>query len=298
MRKIIAEDKQHYYTYSNDFLGGAFPVVNEETQIASEKADSQARWITPTGFDNLNKRINWNQHPKKPDSAKLSDLSYPYVKQVASTKAALSTKMYRPQDIGKPVFVAGSKNLPSTFSHQTYFKTVFCDSADDVANQEQLEKQREKDEWQSKMVVSSKHFKVNTLSQQSNQKDKMKGLLKNPVSKISLRLNQSKLSSLQNRQIQATQSLNEFPVSALMHEPYIMNEQAPKPLKARIDSAKTPFNQMTGLRETNDFHRYSKRRASALCKQATSRIAIKPLNDFEKVGPRFGRPTTVRTPRC
>ena len=31
MRKIIAEDKQHYYTYSNDFLGGAFPVVNEET---------------------------------------------------------------------------------------------------------------------------------------------------------------------------------------------------------------------------------------------------------------------------
>lgn len=79
MRKIISEDKQNYYTYSNDFLGGAFPIVNENTQIAQAKAECISRWITPKGFDNLHKRMNWNEHPKRPDLAKLDDLRYPLV---------------------------------------------------------------------------------------------------------------------------------------------------------------------------------------------------------------------------
>ena len=43
--------------------------------------------------------------------------------------------MYRPQDEGKPVFIAGNKNLPKTFSKQGYFKTVFSDNAEDAARQ-------------------------------------------------------------------------------------------------------------------------------------------------------------------
>ena len=37
-----------------------------------------------------------------------------------------------------------------------------------------------------------------------------------------------------------------------------MNEQAPKPLKTRIDTAKTPTNLATGIRESRDFVTYSR----------------------------------------
>jgi len=29
MRKIIATDKEHFYTYSRDNLSGSFPLINE-----------------------------------------------------------------------------------------------------------------------------------------------------------------------------------------------------------------------------------------------------------------------------
>jgi len=64
----------------------------------------------------LNKRQNWNEHAKKPDVAKLDELRYPYVQQAGITKTRLAQKMYRPQEDGKPVFRAGSKNVPYTFS--------------------------------------------------------------------------------------------------------------------------------------------------------------------------------------
>ena len=51
--------------------------------------------------------------------------------------------MFRASEEGKPVFVAGSKNLPKTFSSQGYFKTVFHENADDVARQELERKQQE-----------------------------------------------------------------------------------------------------------------------------------------------------------
>lgn len=44
------------------------------------------------------------------------------------------------------------------------------------------------------------------------------------------------------RQIAATKSMKEFPVSSFSKEPYVMNEQAIKPLKTKLDSTKTPYN--------------------------------------------------------
>ena len=133
LRKQILYDKKHYYTYSNDYNSGAFAIVNEAEERAKEKAKNQDSWISPTGFDNLNKRVNWNKHPKKPDAAKLDELLYPYVKQAETTKASLLSDR---DDDGKPVFFAGTKNLPFTFSDRSYFKTVFADSAEDVSKQE------------------------------------------------------------------------------------------------------------------------------------------------------------------
>ena len=90
VRKTIAGDKEHFYTYSKEYLSGAFPLVNEHEARVKAKVDSEARWLTKNGFDNLNKRQNWNEHPKKPDPAKLEDLRYPAVKQANLTKAKLA----------------------------------------------------------------------------------------------------------------------------------------------------------------------------------------------------------------
>ena len=78
------------------------------------------------------------------------------------------------------------------------------------------------------------------------------------------------------RQIAATKSLKEFPVSSLMKEQYIMNEQAIKPIKTTLDSTKTPYNRHLGKTEVKDFSRYSKHNGS-VTQVPTSRIPIRPL---------------------
>jgi len=37
-----------------------------------------AGWRTKTGFDVLNKKVNYNVHPKKPPQSKVDELNYPY----------------------------------------------------------------------------------------------------------------------------------------------------------------------------------------------------------------------------
>jgi len=86
LRKIVANDKEHFYTYSKEFLSGSFPLVNEHQVRMQAKLDSEKKWLVKKGFDFLNKRTNWNEHPKKPDLAKLDELRYPYVKQATETK--------------------------------------------------------------------------------------------------------------------------------------------------------------------------------------------------------------------
>ena len=74
MRKVVANDKEHFYTYSKDNLSGSFPLVNETEARLRAKQESEARWLNKRGFDKLGKRTNWNEHPKKPDPAKMDDL--------------------------------------------------------------------------------------------------------------------------------------------------------------------------------------------------------------------------------
>ena len=70
LRKHIAEDKGNFYTYAKDFLSLAFPRVNEQEAALKQKQDNQTLWKTKTGFDNLDKKKNPNEHPKKPPISK------------------------------------------------------------------------------------------------------------------------------------------------------------------------------------------------------------------------------------
>ena len=50
------------------------------------KQDNESRWKTKAGFDVHGKKSNWNEHPKRPDQAKMDELMVAYVTQKAETK--------------------------------------------------------------------------------------------------------------------------------------------------------------------------------------------------------------------
>lgn len=56
----IEKDASNFYTYSKEFMGGAFPIIDEKDNIVKEKVEKEARWKSKNGFDILNKRENWN----------------------------------------------------------------------------------------------------------------------------------------------------------------------------------------------------------------------------------------------
>ena len=89
------------------------------------------------------------------------------------------------------------------------------------------------------------------------------------------------------RQIAVTKSLKDLPVSSMMKEPFIMNEQAIKPIKTTLDKTKTPYNRQLGHSEVKDFVRYS--RPGAMQRNASTRIPIRAVTDLEKVGPKYGK---------
>ena len=197
MRKMIANDKEHFYTYSKDNLSGSFPLINETEQRIKAKKDSEARWLNPRGFDRLGKRTNWNEHPRKPDLAKMDELRYPHVRQAAETKAQIKATVYRPEDDGKPVFMARA-NAQMTFSHPDYFNTVFA-SGDSVTQEEQERRQKEHADFERKVVVDNKHFYVNTKPHKLNQQDKYRGMLHGQVTKVGLRIGSRRLTQLAGR---------------------------------------------------------------------------------------------------
>lgn len=91
LRQQIAKDSSKFYTYSADHLSLAFPVVNENEIQMKEKLENEARWKTKNGFDNVMKRQNWNDHPKRPDQATIDNLTIPYHEQVQDTKKKMKS---------------------------------------------------------------------------------------------------------------------------------------------------------------------------------------------------------------
>ena len=111
-------------------------MVNEHEQKLKEKEDSEARWKTKNGFDNLIKNQSYAAHPKKPPQSVLDDLQIPYVEQL---KDKLSTMKGRapfvPEEAGKPDFFTNFR-CPQTFAEREFFKTVFI-SGDDMVKEMQ-----------------------------------------------------------------------------------------------------------------------------------------------------------------
>ena len=222
LRDEIAKESGKFYTYSKEHLSLAFPVVNENQIAVKAKMENEARWKTENGFDRLGKKLNWNAHPKDPDPAKKDALRIPHHEQAAETKAALKGFAFAPGENGKPDFQSKIKAARATFSEAGYFKTVFI-SGDDMVKEQLLDEQRARDAWNKKVVVKNTHFQVNTKEKKtaSTAADKYLGLREGEARKIGLRNKKRNISAMVERQILATRSIADPPVSMLKEEDYV-----------------------------------------------------------------------------
>ena len=286
LRKHIANDPSNFYTYSKEHLSLAFPLVNENEIKIKEKEASEAKWKTKAGFDTLNKKTNFNAHPKQPPQSVMDDLKIPFVQQKQETKQSQKAAVYRPSDHGKEDFYSKVKSKNQTFSDPSYFNTVFI-SGDDMVKEMAELKQKEKEDFEKKVVVANQHFFVNTRVAASHQIDKHASMRQDPINKVGLRLGQKKLKELTARNILATKGLSDVPISSFSQEQYIMNEGVVKPMKAKLDSTKTPINRLLGSQETKDFVRYTKPNVSD--KTVKWSPKIEPIKADEKVGVKWGK---------
>lgn len=193
---------------------------------------------------------------------------------------------YRPEDDGKPDFVKKVKGV-TTFSDREYFNTVFI-SGDDMDAEIKALKQKEIDDFNAKVVVESKTFKVNTRVLESEQMDKYKSMREDKVNKIGLRLAANQLKELHSRQILATKITPLAPVSAFALEEYKPDELAIKPLKGiKPNFEYTPL-MADGSRTTTNFNRFS-RQGITQPNPLSRKNFISPLSSIERTGPRWGK---------
>ena len=134
LRKQIADDKKNFYTYSSDFLTLAFPLINENEIKMKEKEENEIKWKTKKGFDNLIKKNNYAEHPKKPPQCTIDDLQIPYVEQLKEKMEAMKGRQPFIPDDGKSDFQKNFR-VPPTFSDREFFNTVFI-SGDDMVKEQ------------------------------------------------------------------------------------------------------------------------------------------------------------------
>ena len=82
----------------------AFPIVNENEIEQKAKEENERAWKTKSGFDNVMKRENWNEHPKKPDQSTIDNLKIPHYLQALETKKRMQGFAFVPGENGKPDF--------------------------------------------------------------------------------------------------------------------------------------------------------------------------------------------------
>jgi hypothetical protein len=69
-----------------------------------EKEENETKWKTKKGFDNLIKKNNYAEHPKKPPQCIVDDLQIPYVEQLKEKIEAMKGRQPFVLDDGKANF--------------------------------------------------------------------------------------------------------------------------------------------------------------------------------------------------
>lgn len=189
LRQRVADDHHATYTFSQDFVSQTVCPVDEEELKKKEAIQSKAEWMTKKGFQypKPKTRRELLLHPQKPSEARIEELHEPFTdildqKQVRPdpTQAARE-KGFHSRNKGVATF--GALQEPS-FEHEFqlklmgdrtelprgrllngtevnnhFFRSVHL-GGDDQARIVAEAMEKEKADWQAKVVVDSLDFKV------------------------------------------------------------------------------------------------------------------------------------------
>ncbi|XP_060691828.1 uncharacterized protein cfap92 [Hemiscyllium ocellatum] len=152
LHQEIAKKQNSYFTYNPEFLSASVAPVDPETEKKKAKEKSKATWLTFEGFRfyEFKTSLESNEHPKKPDRARIRDL------QKAWKEHILYGNLFKPiLPRGRWKWSERHKDF-ELYKKLTYAPPpISVHLAGDTLKAEQLESiYKDYEDWRSKLLVS------------------------------------------------------------------------------------------------------------------------------------------------
>ncbi|XP_072438311.1 uncharacterized protein cfap92 [Chiloscyllium punctatum] len=175
LHQEIAKKQNSYFTYNPEFLSALVAPVDPETEKKKAKEKSKAAWLTFEGFRfyEFKSSLESNEHPKKPDKARICDL------QKAWKEHILYGNLFKPiLPRGRWKWSERHKDF-ELYKKLTYAPPpISVHLAGDTLKAEQLESiYKDYEDWRSKLLVSkiknkccsfTKTFELETTGPEAN----------------------------------------------------------------------------------------------------------------------------------
>eukprot|EP00002_Diphylleia_rotans_P040903 TRINITY_DN9826_c0_g1_i8.p1 TRINITY_DN9826_c0_g1~~TRINITY_DN9826_c0_g1_i8.p1 ORF type:complete len:852 (-),score=144.61 TRINITY_DN9826_c0_g1_i8:434-2989(-) len=189
IRRKIASDTRHNYTYSLEFASGAFAKADPLEELRKEEMQKTTKWTTKDGFLPFKKLQNTAAydriHPKQPSEYRVDDLSLPYM-EASDVRKHFERDLNQNPFPDRPEFKVAAHNIPPHFGPKELFKSVHLCGTSLLEEREEAIK-REQELWKSKVIVDSTVFHVDK-SRHHAQSDRWRTLLRDPPTKKALKL--------------------------------------------------------------------------------------------------------------
>ncbi|XP_043934019.1 uncharacterized protein KIAA1257 homolog [Protopterus annectens] len=214
LQKEMTKEPMRRFTYCQEYHSATVPPVDTVSEMKAAESKSKAQWTTFDGFKypGFKSSIESNQHPKKPDEARLEEIKQKWKENILHANTLQPTLARdrwswseRDRDFELYRKPANSLSLLSPITIHLAGKTLE-DEQLDVAHNYYLK-------WRSKVIVDDTRMKFYRRGVQSElqgegpvastQTDKLTGLLKDVPMKYSLR--------------KQGMVLKPFPVLSVMH---------------------------------------------------------------------------------
>lgn len=219
-RELVKNDRENFYTWSEKHFSLSIDPYTEKDVEAKKLELHNSKFLTPDGFQLFLKKYQKSEtmtqsmlydtpltkdfKPQRDDSQKLE--------KITNTKLHKDKFFcFKQKTRSKKFFPKLKKvNVTSDNIEQKDIENYDLTYNSEVQRREQL---KEKKEWESKMVVSDKNFKVNLHGAGTYSYDKYKGLIKNESDIKKKGLIMRKKYQKDNEDIQIASTLRNLPIS-------------------------------------------------------------------------------------
>jgi hypothetical protein len=160
LREVACNDKDNFYTWSDKYFSLSIDPFTEKEVQTTQKLEHKSRMLTKTGFHNMISDDNKKLHPKRLHHTKIEELrTDPYYLQQDAKKKQLRDRDKETLPKGKPAF----KNFLPKILHGTGDGLVMENmTLSEKIEFERKRKEKDRGDWQKKMVVTDPNFHVNT----------------------------------------------------------------------------------------------------------------------------------------